>query len=86
MAQVPSAPQVLSITREPLAAHAPLAGRAPAPSHVLAASIATADLRDKLNCHCDGEDSHITILHQHERRCNIEGRNLEWEFDSLTSV
>jgi hypothetical protein len=42
-----------------------------------------ADLRAKLNCHRDGEDSRITIERQCERRRNIEGCNLEGEFNSL---
>jgi hypothetical protein len=42
-----------------------------------------ADLRAELNRRPDGEDSHITIERQRERRRNIKGRNLEGEFNSL---
>jgi hypothetical protein len=45
-----------------------------------------ADLRVELNHRRDGEDSRITIEHQCERCRNIEGRNLEREFDSLAPV
>jgi hypothetical protein len=41
------------------------------------------DLRDELNHHRRGEDSRITIERRHERRRNIEGRNLERDFESL---
>jgi hypothetical protein len=40
-------------------------------------------LRDELNHHRRGEDSRITIERRHERRRNIEGRNLERDFESL---
>jgi hypothetical protein len=42
-----------------------------------------ADLRAELNHRHDGEDSHITIGRQRERRRNIKGRNLKGEFNSL---
>jgi hypothetical protein len=45
-----------------------------------------ANLRAELNRHHDDEDSRITIERQHERRRNIEGRNLEGEFNSLAPV
>jgi hypothetical protein len=46
-------------------------------------SIMTADLRDEL-IHCRrGEDSRITIERHRERRCNVESRNLERDFESL---
>jgi hypothetical protein len=49
-------------------------------------SYATVDLRAEINrCH-GGEDSRITIERQCERRRNIEGRNLEKDFDSHTPV
>jgi hypothetical protein len=56
--------------------------RAPPSPHVLP-SIATADLHDKLIRCCKGEDSRITIEPHRERRHNIEGRNLERDFESL---
>jgi hypothetical protein len=40
-------------------------------------SVTTADLRAKLNCYCDGEDSHITIERYRERRHNIKRCNLK---------
>jgi hypothetical protein len=46
-------------------------------------SIAMADLQDELICRRRSEDSHITIEHHHERRSNIEGRNLKRDFESL---
>jgi hypothetical protein len=81
-----SAPRAPTTAREPPAAHAPLAAHAPAPSRALTTSATMVDLRTELNHHRDGKDSRITIKHQRERRRNIEGRNLEGEFDSLTPV
>jgi hypothetical protein len=49
------------------------------------ASITTVDLRAELNRRRNGEDSRITIKRQRERRHNMEGRNLEKDFDSLTA-
>jgi hypothetical protein len=43
----------------------------------------TVDLRDELIHRRRGEDSHITIERHHERHRNIEGRNLERDFESL---
>jgi hypothetical protein len=57
---------------------------AAAPPCVLVARITTADLRAKLNRRRDGKDSRIIIECQRERRHNIEGRNLQGEFNSLT--
>jgi hypothetical protein len=39
-----------------------------------------------LNGRLHREDNRITIECQRERCRNIKGRNLEWEFDSLTPV
>jgi hypothetical protein len=41
------------------------------------------DLQAELNRRHNGEDSRITIKQQRERHYNIEGHNLEEEFDSL---
>jgi hypothetical protein len=49
------------------------------------ASVAMADLWAKLNHRCEGKDSRITIEHQCERHCNLEGRNLE-DFGSLAPM
>jgi hypothetical protein len=46
-------------------------------------SIATADLRDELIRRCQGEDSRITIERHRERHRNVEGCNLERDFESL---
>jgi hypothetical protein len=79
------------------AAHAPSAARAPpverAPPvgpdvcqttrhRALMASYATADLRAEINRHCGGEDGRVTIEYRRKRRWDIEGRNLEKDFDS----
>jgi hypothetical protein len=79
---MPSSPRSLSVAHEPPAAHTPSAARAPAPPHV-PASITTTDLQAELNRRHNGEDSRITIKQQRERHYNIEGHNLEEEFDSL---
>jgi hypothetical protein len=42
-----------------------------------------AGLCDELICRRRGEDSHITIERHRERRHNIEGCNLERDFESL---
>jgi hypothetical protein len=39
------------------------------------------DLREEINCHRGGEDSRTTIERNRERRRDIEGRNLERDFD-----
>jgi hypothetical protein len=46
-------------------------------------SIVTADLGDELICHCRGEDSRITIEYHYERHHDIEGHNLERDFEYL---
>jgi hypothetical protein len=46
------------------------------------ASYATADLRAEINRHCGGEDGRVTIERRCERRRDIEGRNLEKDFNS----
>jgi hypothetical protein len=60
----------------------PSAACMPHQAHVLP-SIVMADLRDELIRHHKGEDNHITIERHRERRRNIEGRNLERDFESL---
>jgi hypothetical protein len=50
------------------------------------ASYTTADLRVEINHRCGGEDSRTAIEHNRERRRNIEGRNLEKDFDSHAPV
>jgi hypothetical protein len=86
MAHAPSPPQISSVAREPSTAHMSSATHAPAPLRVPAASIAMANLQAELNYRCAGKDSRITIEGQRERHHNIEGRNLEGEFNSLASA
>jgi hypothetical protein len=76
--------------QEPTAAHlhSPSVARAPPSAHVphqarVLSSIATASLRDELIHRRQGEDSRITIERHRERRRNIEGRNVERDFESL---
>jgi hypothetical protein len=45
------------------------------------ASYQMTDLREEINRHRGGEDSRTTIERNHERRRDIEGRNLERDFD-----
>jgi hypothetical protein len=45
------------------------------------ASYEMMDLREEINCRRGGGDSHTTIERNHERRQDIEGRNLEKDFD-----
>jgi hypothetical protein len=66
-------------SRSPSAARAPPSSRVPHQACVLS-NIATVDLRDELIHRRRGEDSRITIEHQHERPYNIKGRNLERDF------
>jgi hypothetical protein len=69
-------------SRSPSASRAPPSDRMPHQARVLP-SIMTAGLRDEL-IHCrQGEDSRITIERHRERRCNVESRNLERDFESL---
>jgi hypothetical protein len=71
--------------QEPTVAHlrSPSATRA-SPFMRALPSIATTDLRNELIHCCRGEDSRITIECHRERRRNIEGRNLERDFESLS--
>jgi hypothetical protein len=46
------------------------------------ASYATADLRAEINRRRGGEDGRVTIERRRERRQDIEGRNLEKDFNS----
>jgi hypothetical protein len=55
--------------------------RPPAQHRTLMASYETTDLREKINHHRGGEDSRTTIEHNRERRRDIEGCNLEKDFD-----
>jgi hypothetical protein len=66
----------------PSAARALPSTRMPHQARVLP-SITTVDLRDKLIRRHRGEDSRITIERHHERQHNVEGRNLERDFESL---
>jgi hypothetical protein len=70
--------------QEPMVAHlhSPSAARA-SPFMRALPSIPTTDLRNELIHRCRGEDSHITIECHRERCRNIEGRNLERDFESL---
>jgi hypothetical protein len=45
------------------------------------ASYQTTDLREEINRRRGGEDSRTTIERNRERRRDIEGRNLERDFD-----
>jgi hypothetical protein len=45
------------------------------------ASYRMMDLMEEINCHRGGEDSRTTIERNRERRRDIEGRNLERDFD-----
>jgi hypothetical protein len=84
----------------PPAAHAPSAARTPpienAPPvgpdarqtvrhRAPMVSYATADLRAEINHRRGGEDGQVTIERQRERRRDIEGHNLEKDFDSHAS-
>jgi hypothetical protein len=87
----PSAQQ----SRIPLAARVPSMAQAPlvlpnaCPSVQYRApmvSYTTMDLREEMNCHRCGEDTRTTIERHHERRQDIEGRNLEKDFNLHASV
>jgi hypothetical protein len=74
----------------PSAAHSRSPSAARAPPYVcmphqlrMLLSIATTDLHDELIHRCWGEDSQITIECHRERHCNIEGCNLDRDFESL---
>jgi hypothetical protein len=45
------------------------------------ASYTTTDLREEINRRRGGEDSRTAIEHHHERCRDIEGRNLEKDFN-----
>jgi hypothetical protein len=57
----------------------------PHQAHVLP-SIAMVDLYDELIRRHRGEDSRVTFEHHRERHCNVEGCNLERDFESLAST
>jgi hypothetical protein len=65
-----------SATRAPPSAHVPHQAR-------VLPSIETGDLHDELIRRRQGKYSHITIEHHRERCLNIEGHNLERDFESL---
>jgi hypothetical protein len=67
VAHAPSVARASSAARVPSAAHAPKVSCVPV------ASIATADLCDKLERHREGEDGRITIERLCERRRNLKG-------------
>jgi hypothetical protein len=72
VAHVPSvvqAPPVLPGACQPVQHHTPMA------------SYQTTDLWEEINRHRGGEDSRTTIKHNCERRRDIEGHNLERDFD-----
>jgi hypothetical protein len=69
-------------SRSPSSTRAPPSACMPHQSRV-SLSIATADLRNELIHRHRGQDSRITIECHHERRHNIEGCNLERDFESL---
>jgi hypothetical protein len=75
----------------PSAAHTPPVGHAPpvepdacqtARHRASMASYVTADLTAEINHRRGGEDGRVTIERQRERHQDIEGRNLEKDFDS----
>jgi hypothetical protein len=88
-------------SRTPSMAHAPSRLRAPSVAHAPPVqpnarplvqcrtpmeSYMTADLRDEINRRRGGEDNHTTIECHRERHRNIEGRNLEKDFNSHALV
>jgi hypothetical protein len=82
----PSAQQscFLSAARTPSVAQVPLGvpGARPLAQHrTPMASYRTTDLREEINRHRGGEDSRTTIEHNRERRRDLEGHNLERDFD-----
>jgi hypothetical protein len=60
---------------------AQVGARPPAQHHALMASYQMSDLKEEINRHRGQEDSRTTIERNHERRRDIEGRNLERDFD-----
>jgi hypothetical protein len=55
--------------------------RPPAQHCASMASYMTTDLREEINRHRGGEDNRTAVEHHRERRRDIEGRNLEKDFD-----
>jgi hypothetical protein len=74
--------QLVTVAINTSAAHALPSDRVPHQARVLP-SIVTVDLRDELIRHCRGEDSRITIERHRKRHRNVEGCNLERDFESL---
>jgi hypothetical protein len=75
--------------RTPSVAQVPpgLPGARPPAQHCMPmASYQTTDLREKINHHRGGEGSRTTIEHNRERRRDIEGHNLERDFDLHASA
>jgi hypothetical protein len=75
----------LSATRASPVEHAPPIGpdaRLTTRHRTPMASYVTADLRAEINHRRGGEDGRVTIERRRERRRDIEGRNLEKDFDS----
>jgi hypothetical protein len=73
-----------SAARTPSVAQAPPGvpgARPPVQHRALMASYRTTDLREEINHRRGGEDSHTTIERNRERRRDIEGHNLERDFD-----
>jgi hypothetical protein len=80
-----TAVHVASIARAPPAEHAPPVGPdacRTARHRTPMASYATTDLRAEINHRRGGEDGRVTIERRRERRRDIEGCNLEKDFDS----
>jgi hypothetical protein len=82
----PSAQQlcISSTTRAPSVAQAPIVllnARPLVQHHALMVSYMMMNLREKINQRHGGEDNRTTIGHHRERRRDIEGRNLEKDFD-----
>jgi hypothetical protein len=86
-AQYPHTPatHASSAAYAPPVEHAPPVGpdaRQKMRHHAPMASYATADLRAEINRRHGGEDGRVTIERRRERRRDIDGRNLEKDFDS----
>jgi hypothetical protein len=79
VAHAPSAARALPVERAP-----PVGPDAfqMARHRALMASYAMTDLRAEINRRRGGEDGRVTIERRRERRRDIEGRNLEKDFDS----
>jgi hypothetical protein len=85
LTHAPSAPRGPSVAHLPSVARAQSAACVLAGPRVPVVSITMTDLWAELNDHHGGEDSRITIERQRKSCCNVEGHNLERDFDSLTA-